>query len=106
MTGQEFREKYSTSQDYRDLADKIADTITIRNYNDHGSEDVSRPTTKIERDIISKIAIGAMDTYGYTTNADAWSICNQAEFTLMQFLPEANTYDTIYTPLMKCFGVW
>ena len=106
MNGKQFADKYSR-QDYESMAWDIAKTLTIRTYDETGSHDTIRDTTSIEENIIAEIAVGAMNTFGYCgEDADASTICNMAEFVLMRFMPEVNTYDTIYIPLMKCFEQW
>ena len=98
MTGKEFRETYS---DYGALANEIAEHITIRSYHDGNSCDTTRKATEAEGDIIAKIAYSAMLSYEWKDDASLDEILDMAEFTLMQFIPEANTYDTIYIPLRK-----
>ena len=104
MTGREFAEKYNEAQ-LKEIARDISESITIRSYNRDGSRDDRRKTTKVEREIIRNIAYGAMLAYSdrsYADDVDGGlidSILDMAEFTLMQFIPEANTYDTIYIPL-------
>lgn len=94
MTGREFAEKYNTSQ--------LAESIVIRDYVDGCSRDTRRAATEPEREIIKNIAYGAMLAYLYRSNGGSIdSILDMAEFTLRQFIPEANTYDTIYIPLRK-----
>lgn len=103
MTPREFREKYT---DYKPLADKIAESITIRTYVNGNSHDDTRPSTDTEKDIISKIVYSALLAYGWSDLASIDSILDMAEFTLHQFLPDANTYDTIYIPMRKLIGTW
>ena len=97
MTGREFAEKYNEKQ-LREIARDIAGLIVIRSYDEHGSRDDRRETTEVEKTVIKNIAYGAMLAYGYR-NGDLEGILDMAEFTLKQWIPEANAYDTIYTPL-------
>ena len=99
MTGREFAEKYNESQ-LKEIARDIAGSIIIRAYVDGCSRDTRSATTKPEREIIQNIAYGAMIAYSYR-GSSIDSILDMTEFTLMQFIPEANTYDTIYIPLRK-----
>lgn len=104
MTGREFAEKYNEAQ-LREIARDIAGSIVIRSYDEYGSRDDRRETTEVEKTVIKNISYGAMLAYGYR-NGDLDSILNMAEFTLMQWLPEANTYDSIYIPLRKVTETW
>jgi hypothetical protein len=104
MTLREFREL--KEEDLKHIADSISKLITIRSYEDGNSRDDTRETTRFERDIIWKIAYAALISYGYRSDGSVDSILDMAEFTLMRFLPEANTYDTIYIPLKKAMGLW
>lgn len=101
MTREEFRK-----MDYRKLADSISKLITIRTYDETGSHDDTRETTSAERDIIWKIAYSAFLSYGFGDYMDLDTIANMAEFMLMRFIPEANTYDTIYIPIKRATGNW
>ena len=104
MNGVDFRDSYGS---YEEPAKEIAKELVIRSYVDGNSRDTRRATTKVEADIIYKIAVGAMTEYGWEGyDSDATRVCNMAEFILMQFIPECNTYDTIYIPLMKAFKEW
>ena len=105
MTGREFAEKYNEQQ-LKEVARDIAGSIMIRQYDECGnSSDIRRATTEIEREIIRKIAYGAMLAYRWR-GSDIQSILDTAEFTLDLFLPEANGYDTIYTPLRNVTETW
>lgn len=101
MTQREFAEKYNESQ-LKEIARDIAGSIVIRDYVDGCSRDTRRATTKPERENIQKIAYGAMLAYSYRSNGGSIdSILDMAEFTLKQFIPNCNSYDTIYIPLRK-----
>lgn len=105
MTGREFAEKYNEQQ-LKEAARDIAGSIVIRQYDERGnSSDIRRATTEIESEIIRKIAYGAMLAYRWR-GRDIQSILDTAEFTLDLFLPEANGYDTIYTPLRNVTETW
>lgn len=107
MTQREFAE--ISEADYRIMADEIAQKITIRSYNANGTKDETRPTTKTERQIIKELAVAAMLAYGYRNEESGGSldsILDVTEFALRRFIPEANTYDTIYIPLKKKMGLW
>lgn len=106
-------QKEWVKMDYDEIANRIAQDITIRIYDNTGSMDITRPSTNKEHSIIFNIAKGMCCTYGWHSNEDEEYrknlidiICDNAEFTLMQFLPECNTYDTIYIPFKKEVGAW
>lgn len=101
MTGREFAEKYNEAQ-LKEIARDIAGSIVIRDYVDGCSRDTRREATEPEKTIIRNIAYGAMIAYSYRSNGGSIdSILDMAEFTLKQFIPEVNAYDTIYIPLRK-----
>ena len=104
MTGNEFAEKYSENQ-LKEIASKIAGTIVIRDYVDGNSCDTIRVTTKPEKEIIMNIAVGAMEAYRYR-KGDLEGILDMAEFTLLGFIGNCNTYNTIYIPLRKVTETW
>ena len=103
MLGRDFAKKYNEKQ-LKEIARDISGSIVIRNYIDGNSHDTHRKTTASEKEIIYNIAYGAMLAYGY--RGDIQSILDTAEFTLKQFLPEANGYDTIYIPLRNVTETW
>ena len=106
MTGREFAEKYNEKQ-LKEIARDIAGSIVIRDYVNGNSRDTRRETTLPEKEIIQNIAYGAMLAYAYRNNGGSIdSILDTAEFTLHQFIPNANGYDTIYIPLRKVTETW
>lgn len=104
MTGKEFAEKYNEAQ-LKEIARDIAGSIVIRDYVNGNSRDTRRETTDKEKEIIRNIAYGAMLAYGWV-GGNIQSILDTAEFTLRQFLPNANGYDSIYIPLRKVTETW
>lgn len=106
MTGVEFTNKY-TGDELKEIASNIAESITTREYINGNSKDTRRKTTKAEHEIIRNIAYGAMASYRFR-ESDIDIILDAAELILMQFLPEVNTYDTIYIPIRKVTktGYW
>jgi len=106
MTQNEFAEKYNELQ-LKEISRDIAGSIVIRDYVNGNSRDTRRETTEPEKEIISKIAYGAMLAYSYRSSGGSLdSILDMAEFTLRQFIPKCNCYDTIYIPLRKVTGTW
>lgn len=97
----------------RKMAAEIAEHITIRTYDkvDGCSRDERRESTPAERDIIYKLAFSALLglSHGETarqSKAAEDGIINAIEYALVVMLPEANSYDTIYTPLRKTVENW
>ena len=98
MTNKEFRERY-TEREISEKCWEIAQTITLREYSNGSSEELTRPTTKPEEQIIQKVSRAALDAFGYSSD-DIDGILSMAEFIIMEFLGlNVNTYDTIYIPL-------
>ena len=95
----------------RKMAAEISNNITIRKYENGNSEDIRRKSTNTEKDILYKIALSALLGLNHGEAArqskeaeDA--IINSAEFACILMLPDANSYDTIYTPLRRSVANW
>lgn len=104
MNGMEFAQRYNDIE-LKEIAKDISNSIVIRTYINGNSSDNRRETTKTEKEIIQNIAYGAMLAYRFS-KTDLDGILDMAEFTLKQFIPEANAYDTIYIPLRKVTETW
>ena len=103
--------KHRTESELREIAESIAQTIVIRTYENGNSRDDRRPTTGQERITLRDIAFGALLglNWGETFRREkicADAIIEAAEFTLMQFIPGVNGYDSIYLPLHKAIKEW
>lgn len=102
--------EHKTERELKGIATEISETITIRCYKEGNSEDTKRKSTAKEKDIIFKIAYGALLSLNWhlePNNSQTTSaIINTAEFTVNQFLPDCNGYDTIYCPLRKATREW
>lgn len=104
-----------SDDEIRNAAEKISKTISIRRYENGSSVDERRATTKVERDILYNIAYGAIsalnreaclkedDHFGKATQ----SVLSTAEYIFCAFFgtdngdgTHANSYDSIYSPLM------
>lgn len=104
MTQKEF--SMLSELEYKDIAREISGYITIRTYENGNSRDETYETDERQADIIKAIAFAAFVSYGHRSNANLDSILDMAEFTLHQFIPEANSYDTLYIPIKKAIGEW
>lgn len=105
------RRKYKEEKELRELARGISEFVTIRTYENGNSCDTKRKAKKAESDIICKIAYSALLGLNWgekTRNNDdmAQAIIDTAEFTINQFLPECNGYDTMYLPLKAILRHW
>lgn len=98
---------YKNNLQLKELALRISEKITIRTYVRGSSNDETRQSTVTEKEIIFKIAYGALLTLNTTDNNHAeQKIIDCAEYTVNQFLPDCNGYDTIYCPLKKVLREW
>ncbi|MCI8988437.1 MAG: hypothetical protein HFK05_01635 [Clostridia bacterium] len=101
---------HKTEMQLKEMATAIAETITIRIYKNGNSEDKQRKSTAKEKDIIFKIAYSALLSLNWhlepNNSETTTAIINTAEFTVNQFLPDCNGYDTIYCPLRKATREW
>lgn len=102
--------EHKTETELKGIATEIAETITIRHYNGGNSKDKQRKSTAKEKEIIFKIAYGALLSINWhlepNTSSLNSAILNTAEFTVNLFLPDCNGYDTIYCPLRKAIREW
>jgi len=103
--------KHLCEDDLKKMAARIAENITIRTYHDGSSEDQTRPSAPDERDVIYKVAYGALLSLGWGeecrgSHSMTQAIIDTAEFTINLFLPECNGYDTMYLPLKHAVAEW
>ena len=104
--------KHRTENELREIAEKIAETIVIRSYDERGnSRDDRRPTDGQERITLRDIAFGALLTlnYGETFRRERIAedaIIETAEFTVDLLIPGVNGYDSIYIPLREAVKAW
>lgn len=101
--------EHKTEQQLKEIATTISERITIRAYKNGNSEDTTRRTNPTERKIIFKIAYSALLSLNWhlePKDGICTAIINTAEFTVNQFLPDCNGYDTIYCPLKKAVRDW
>ena len=98
---------YKNNQQLKELAMKIYERITIRTYVHGNSNDEERKSRAQEKRIIFNIAYGALLTLNTTDDNHAeQKIIDCAEYTVNQFLPDCNGYNTIYCPLKKALREW
>ena len=93
--------EHLTDLDLTKIADDISNHITIRTYDEYGSHDVTRETSKAEKDIVENLAYASLLAYRFAEDASIADILCTAEFALHQFIPTANSYDTIYLPIKR-----
>lgn len=93
------KRKYTESQ-LKAVSSDIASSIVIHSYDLDVSDDHLRFTTTPEREIVQKIAYGALLTYN-AYGGDIDTVALTAEGILKLFIPECNGYDTLYTPLSE-----
>lgn len=96
--------KWYPEERLEEMADKIAETIVIRSYENGCSIDTKRYTTPEEREVLSKVSFGALLALDYGAHVrkdrgQEQAVIDAAEFILDLFIPEANGYDSIYAPL-------
>lgn len=98
---------YLSEKELQTFAQKIAERITIRTYDNGNSCDVTRTPTHSEFELIYKVAYGALLAFRWRINcsdeaqieAHLQSILDCSEFTLNQLIKNCNSYDTLYCPL-------
>ena len=95
--------EYITEEEIEYVSTEIAKTITISDDINGNSRDITRNTTKPEREIIYNLVRGALLSYGWRDTNEEQCILDTVEYTLMQFFPECNCYITIYMPLRYVF---
>ena len=90
-----------SEQELKAYAEKKAESIMIRSYNEHGSRDERRKTTKTEKRIISAVILGGL--LAIRDGADRQSVQDACEYIGKLQIPEMNGYDTIYNPIRDYF---
>ena len=92
--------------------------VVVREYDNGNSRDIRKIATDEEYRMLRGVMYGAMYTFTHNRNADVQTIVDMAEITAMKLLEtiqpynnpltetHINCYDTVYSPLMKLFGVW
>jgi hypothetical protein len=88
-----------TEQAAKEYAQKTAETVVIRAYNDGNSSDTRRNSTKEEKAIVERAIAAALLSIrnGYEpqsakTTAEFFVLFNSGE-------PHINTYDSVYIPI-------
>lgn len=108
--GETVRE-HKSSEELDQIAENIAEHITIRTYDNGSSIDTRRATTAPEKKILYNIARAALGSLNYgekmrSSDDMTQAAINTAEFMLLYFIPDANSYDSIYLPLQRAIKNW
>ena len=94
--------KIVSEQELKAYAEKKAESIVIRSYDENGnSSDDRRKTTKQEKEIISTIIFGGL--LAIRGGADRQSVQDACEYIGKLQIPAMNGYDTIYNPIGDFF---
>ena len=93
--------KIVSEQELKAYAEKKAESIVIRSYDEHGSNDNRRKSTETEKRIISAIIFGGL--LAIRGGADQQSVQDACEYIGKLQIPEMNGYDTIYNPIRDYF---
>lgn len=88
-----------TEQELKEYAEKEAETIVIRTYENGNSSDTRRKTTKKEKAIITSVIYGGL--LAVRNGADMNSVKHACEFIGDLQIPSMNGYDSIYQPLVN-----
>lgn len=104
----ETRRKVSRDE-MREYVKETVKTVVERSYRNGSSNDVRRPSTPQEAEILEKIIYGALESLLF--GGEVQTVCDTAEFIGMMFLPcsagpecnktHLNSCDTIYWPIKK-----
>lgn len=103
--------KIKMEADLKEIASNISKQIVIRSYTNGNSHDERRAATSVERDILCKLAYGALlalnDTDEFRREPAAErAIVHFAEYAVRLFISECNGYDTLYIPLCNAIEEW
>lgn len=92
------------------IARRCARSLVIRSYNESGSLDTWRECTVDEHAKLFNIAFAALlslNFYGRVAGPELIKgVLECSEFTLQRFIPDANTYDSLYNKLRCVIDVW
>ena len=89
-------ELYKEAEAY---AAAVSEKVVIRTYISGNSSDDARETTDDEKKVLFALINGALHGILYQHGAAAQSVADAAEFMLMNLIPDANTYDSVYLPI-------
>lgn len=90
-----------TEKEMKEYAEKAAETIVIRRYDNGNSYDDKRNSTTPEKNIIFTIIYSGL--LAINSNADKQSVKDVCEFMGNLQIPEMNGYDTIYNRIETFF---
>ena len=91
-----------TEKELREYAEKQAETIVIRNYENGNSKDTKRNSHTYENKIIFTIIYGGL--LAINNGGDKQSIKDTCEFIGNLQIPEMNGYDTVYNRIEAFFN--
>lgn len=103
--------KYKTESELKKIAENISNSIVIRSNDKYGSNDTKMIPTNEQKNIIFKVAFSALLALNWgednRENKEAeQAIVDTAEFTINQFIPNCNGYQTMYNPLKDAIREW
>ena len=104
--------EFKSEADLKKVANEIADSITIRSYDERGnSTDATRPTTPEERTIIFRACYAALLGYNWAymarnSIAAAQAVITSAEFMIGFMLPTCNAFSTAGAMLTRFIEQW
>lgn len=102
----------TTEADIKNYALECAKSIVIRTYDNGNSKDTRRKTTKKEAEILYSLISGALISVKFHSGSNdekghkqtLQHAADTAEFISHGLIPDANGYDSVYTPI-KSF-IW
>lgn len=100
--------KIYTNQEAKEYAEKAAETLTVRTYENGSSKDTTRETTQEEKGILTNIIYGALlSIKWHKYDKTAVQIAKDtAEFTIDLMLPYINGYDSVYNKIGKFIEIY
>lgn len=104
--------EFKSEGELKIIAAQIAESITVRAYDERGNSNYStRETTHEERETIFNICYGALLGFNWTdtarsSDAAAQAVLDATEFTVSIMLPYCNACSTVYEKLQSVIENW